>query len=33
MWVGLIMGLSVAAVLLGWRLRVNNRRLLHQLAP
>lgn len=33
MWVGLIMGLSVAAVLLGWRLRINNRRLLHQLAP
>ena len=33
MWVGLIMGLSVAALLLGWRLRVNNRRLLHQLAP
>ena len=33
MWVGLIMGLSVAAVLLGWRPRVNNRRLLHQLAP
>ena len=33
MWVGLIMGLTVAAVLLGWRLRVSNRRLFHPLTP
>ena len=33
MWVGLIMGLTVAAVLLGWRLRVSNRRLFHPSAP
>lgn len=33
MWIGLIMGLTVAALLLGWRLWVSNRRLFHPAAP
>ncbi|MCL7715443.1 MATE family efflux transporter [Stenotrophomonas mori] len=33
MWVGLIMGLSVAAVLMGWRLRVSSRRLFQPADP
>ena len=33
MWIGLIMGLTVAAVLLGWRLRVSSGRLIRQAAP
>ena len=33
MWVGLIVGLTAAAILLGWRLRTSSRRLLRQPAP
>ena len=33
MWVGLIMGLTAAAVLMGWRLRISSQRLFLQPAP
>jgi MATE family multidrug resistance protein len=33
MWVGLIIGLTVAALLLGWRLRISSRRLLVRATP
>ncbi len=33
MWVGLIVGLSTAAVLMGWRLRVSSERLIHHRHP
>ena len=33
MWIGLIIGLTVAAVLLGWRLRVSSSRLINQASP
>ena len=33
MWVGLIMGLTSAAILMGWRLRVSSQRLFHPATP